>query len=480
MTQEEFKALANKIAEVAPDQLPVFIDNPDAFDYNVLEGYSDFTNKYKNIADFKLDKPKIMAEIYQQFDGKFPSNARFQSLLNKYNWLNKEELKEWFDKTNNYKELYEKEREAEFRKAQRKQEVDKEWGFLDNLLASEYSKQRYIDNPDASIFGKEGKFNPYSTAGQEELTDVILGGTGAVADLLPGVGALVAPTVRLGRDVYHNVSDSEYKKDIKSIIKDAALDYGTNSGAWLLANARKGAKAANELASNDVKRAINFANEDKAVKEGLSMMQTGVNRIPSIPDIIRYREFGIDDPFNDIVLKNTIMDLPESSMKRELIPLVSDIKSKPINRSAVQDIINKYNRESMKPYQATLRQKIKDNRFLPEEARQGSPYLESAIATKPVSELTKLEQASYLFNILSAQLNKGRLGQTIIQEGATLTGRNSSKPNLVETALQKKEKEDNINRIINNYSLLWNKKSPPPEAKDSPLIKAAWERWSKE
>ena len=112
MTDQEIETMANKIAEVAPDQVATFLSNPDAFDYNVLEGYSDFTDKYKNVADFVIDKPKIMSELYQQFDGKFPGEARLYSLTNKYPWLNTTELKDWFDKTNEYKKMYEAEREA--------------------------------------------------------------------------------------------------------------------------------------------------------------------------------------------------------------------------------------------------------------------------------------------------------------------------------------------------------------------------------
>lgn len=480
MTDQEIETMANKIAEVAPDQVATFLSNPDAFDYNILEGYSDFTDKYKNVADFIIDKPKIMSELYQQFDGKFPGEARLYSLSKKYPWLNTSELKEWFDKTNEYKKMYEAEREAEAGKTRRKQEIDKEW-FLQNLLASDYSKQRYIDDPNASVFGKEGSFDPSSTQGQEELQDVILGGTGAVADLIPGAGALIAPTIRTGRDVLHYFSDSPYKKSVRDIGRDAALDYGINTGAWLLANARKGAKAATELSSNDVKRAVNLANENNAIHEGLGMVEaTGASRIQSLPEILSYRNMGVANPINDIKLKNLIMDMPESSMKQELMPLVADIKKRPINRAEVNEIIQKYQKETNPAYQANLRAKLKQDKFLPEDARYGSPYLERAITTKPVSELKKLEQASYLFNRLSAQVNKGKLGQMLVQEGATVTGRTSGKPNVVETALQKKEREDSIERIINNYSLLWNKKSPPPEAKESPLIKAAWERWSKE
>ena len=481
MTQEEMDVIYNKLQEIGRNDLAkAFMSNPDGFDYSVLESDPNFVEKYKNVDDFKNDKYKIMGNLYLTFDGKMPTKERFNQLQSQYPWLNKGELQLWFDKTNKYRDMYKKEREQEAGKIRRKREIDNDWSMLQNLLASEYSKQRYIDNPDNSMFGKEGTFNPYSSEGQEEIRDVILGGTGAVADLIPGWGALIGPTIRTGRDIYHAGSDSPYKKDVGTIWKDAGLDYGTNVGAWLLSNARKGAKMANEMSSNDVKRSINFANETDAIKEGLGVMETGVARIPEREMIDLYRLAGTADPFNDIVLKNTITDLPESSMKRELMPLVADIKNKPVDRKAVQEVIQKYQRETNPIWQQQMRKNIMENRILPNEARQGSEYFESALAAKPFSELDLLDKGSFLFNRLSGEINKGKLGQVLMQEGATASGRLKGTPKVVLTEEQKKEREDNINRIISTYSLLWNKKSPPPEAKDSPLIKEAWEKWSKE
>ena len=480
MTPEQIDVIYNKLQELNRNDLAdLFLSNPDSFNYSALESDPNFVESYKNVADFIGDKSKIKSQIYAQLEGKFPTQERFEYLQERYPWLSKAELKEWFDKTNDYKKMYEAEREAEAGKMRRKKEIEDEW-FFQNLLASDYSKKRYINNPDESIFGKEGNFNPYSREGQEELRDVILGGTGAAADALPGIGAVVGPTIRLGRDLYHAYDeDSPYKKTAGNIFKDALMDYSTNTGAWLLSNARKGAKAANELSSNDVKRAVNFANEREAVKQGLKEMTTGVAGIPTTDQIKRAREFGVGITYNDIALKNTITDLPESSMKRELMPLVSDIKNKPIDRSAVQEIINKYTRESMPAYQQTMRNKVMNMEMLPDDARNGSEFLEKAIATKQFKDLGKLDKLSYIGNRLSAEINKGRLGQVAVQEAANLYGR-GSEPGIVETALMRKVKEDNIDRIINSYSILWNKKNPPPEAKDNPIIKAAWDKWSKE
>ena len=90
-----------------------------------------------------------------------------------------------------------------------------------------------------------------------------------------------------------------------------------------------------------------------------------------------------------------------------------------------------------------------------------------------------MQKAQYIGNRIANVINVGKAGQSFFQGTNTLSGR-GNQPNIVETSLRQKEKEDTINRIISSYSLLWNKKNPPPEAKDSPIIKAAWEKWSKE
>jgi hypothetical protein len=474
MTQEEFETMANKIGEVAPDQLPNFMSNPDNFDYNVLEGYSAFTDKYKNVANFLGDKNAIKAQIWNDLNGKFPSEPRFQSLKNEYPWLNKEDLKDWFDKTNEYKKFYEDEARKEGEKNLRKQEV-KEWGFLQNLLASDYSKQRYIDDPNASLFGKQGKFNPYTSQGQEELRDVILGGTGAVADLLPGAGAVVGPFIRAGRDISHKVTDSPYQKDIGQIGIDFGKDMTVNLGAWLLSNARKGAKAAQTFKDPEITRAMNLADETKNIKEGMTTVRPA-SRIPEQRMTDLYRALNVEDPMNDMVLKNLINDMPESYLKKELLPFVSNIKNKPINRQGVIDVLNKYERETVGPWQDVLRKDLAQNRMLPEEARNGSEYLESALGSKPYKDLSKTQKAKYAINRAAELANTGWPGQIMVQEGYTSVGRGKT-PNVVETALQKAEKEATIDRLISSYSLLWNKNKEPVEAKNNPLIKAAYDKW---
>ena len=246
----------------------------------------------------------------------------------------------------------------------------------------------------------------------------------------------------------------------------------------MVANARKGAKAAQAFKDPEVARAMNLVDDTKAIKEGLATVRPA-SRIPEQKMTDLYRALSVEDPMNDIVLKNLINDMPESYLKKELLPFVSDIKNKPINRQGVIDVLNKYERETVGPWQDALRKDLRQNKMLPEEARQGSEYLESALGSKPYKELSKLQKGKYALNRAAELINTGWPGQVMVQEGYTSVGRGKT-PNVVETALQKAEKEATIDRLISSYSLLWNKNKEPAEAKNNPIIKAAWEKWKEQ
>lgn len=480
MKDEEIETMVNKIGEVAPDQVANFLANPEAFDYSVLEGYTDFTDKYRNVADFVGDKAGIKATIWQDFGGKFPTDARFLSLKEKYPWLNKEDLKEWFDKTNEYKKFYEDERKKEAQKNLRKKEVQ-DWGFWRNLLASDYEKQRYIEDPNAALFGEQA---PALGAAPETrwgaTGDLVTGGAGAVADVLPGVGkSLIGPGIRAGRDVAHKVTDSPYQKDWTQIGQDVTADVATNLGAALLFNARKGAKMASNASDKEVKSALETARETEHIKTGLPQVAEHM-RIPTQPEIDFYRAVNLPYPSSDRALRNAVRDIPDSDMKRELLAVVNTDPGRPINRAEVQRIYQKYLTQTQPGMREVVR--FADDYMQPISKIGNEPvtqYLRNVADAKKFSELTKYQKAQYLANKAAMAINSGNVGQVAVQEGANYRGRGSN-PKLVETALMKAEQEETIKRIIANYSLLWNKNKEPAEAKNNPIIKAAWKKWSEE
>lgn len=118
----------------------------------------------------------------------------------------------------------------------RKKELDEmAWYNPQKWATSDYEKQRYIDDPNTSFIGKEGKFNPYSKEGQMAISDAALGALGAAVDVIPGVGGIVVgPAVRAARDINHVYNDSKFKKSGTEIAQDAAEDLLFNVGADIL------------------------------------------------------------------------------------------------------------------------------------------------------------------------------------------------------------------------------------------------------
>lgn len=469
MTKEEIQTMANKIGEVAPKLAAQFIADPDNFDYSQLEYYTKFTDKYKNVADFTGDKAKIMSDLWQQMDGKYPSDARMLSIQQQYPFINKDELYNWFDKSNAYKAEYEAEREAAAARKRRELEI-KDWGWRD-FIASDYEKQRYLDNPNEALFGEQapalGEAPETRWGATGDLATGIAAGAADVAPLPFGAQIWAGPAIRAARDIGHKVSDSPYQKDVTTIGKDVVKDMGFNLGAAFLANARRGARIANLAVDPKVGDALALADETKNIQQGIKNVAEYADLPKSVAEV-KYMH-------TDAELFNAIKDLPESELKAELKPLVSDFTNKPINRVAVHKVLSKYGMES-NPTVAKMNKKLVQQNDLPMQFEGNNAYYTKTIASPTYKELNNLQKAQYQANMLMDAINAGKLGQTATQAFYTGIGR-GNQPNIVETALRQKEKEDTIDRMISSYSLLWNTKNPPPEAKDSPLIKAAWEKW---
>lgn len=473
MTDEEITQRLNKLAEIDPELVPVFLKDPDNFDYSQLEGYSAFTDKYKNVADFTGDKAKILSDLYQQMDGQYPSDARMLSIQQQYPFINAAELKDWFDKTNAYKAEYEAEREAAAAKKKREQEV-KDWGWRD-FIASDYEKQRYVDDPNAALFGAQapdlGKAPETRWGAMGDLSTGIAAGVTDVAPLPFGAQIWAGPAIRAARDIGHKVSDSPYQKDVTTIGGDIAKDISFNLGAAFLANARRGARIASMARDPKVGDALALADETKNINEGIKRVAEYAEWPKNVADV-KYMH-------TDAELFNAVKAMPESELKSELMPLVSDFTNRPINRAAVNELFAKYGMQA-NPTVGKVNKKLVQQNELPLEFEGNNAFYTKTIASPTYEDLSKLQKAQYQAVKLTNAINAGKLGQSAFEGYNTAVIGRGSQPNIVETALRQKEKEDTINRLISSYSLLWNKKNPPPEAKDSPLIKAAWEKWSKE
>lgn len=125
--------------------------------------------------------------------------------------------KGWEDETNA--------RKQQAGRTRRTKEIEKDWPWYKKLLANEYSQARYIDDPNSTPFGKEGKFDPFDN--KLELANIGLQGASLAGDAIPGVWGYVAgPGLRLTNDIVQEAGD--YGKDLKDIAYDRALDLGTS------------------------------------------------------------------------------------------------------------------------------------------------------------------------------------------------------------------------------------------------------------
>ena len=126
-------------------------------------------------------------------------------------------------------------------RARRAKEVNERfaWNF-----APKSSQQRYIDDPNATIFGKEGKYNPFSKEGQDDLRDVALGIAGTVGDFIPGYGAAVGPIARTIRNEELIRTKSKYAPSLADAGKEFLNDAGTFGAAAWLQNFRQGKRMA--------------------------------------------------------------------------------------------------------------------------------------------------------------------------------------------------------------------------------------------
>jgi hypothetical protein len=308
MTDSQRDEILNKLGDIDPALAESFSKSSDPEKWlreANLEGYSEFTDNYESLDDFIGDRDKILAKLYQNMDGKIPSGARMQSFREKHPEISEEDIVAWFNKTNQYREDELKAKRYEYDRMKRAEEV-KNMSPITSMFVSDYSKKRYIDDPSTSILGGS-QFNPYSSEGQKEIRDQLLGASAGVADFIPGFGGVVAgPVIRSGRDVAH--MDEKYKPEeniltnfTKDVAFNAGVEYLPTAVLRKLGKAERGASASNwigdayytknldkELATNQ--KARNLAQEALSRQEEKAMTGTSLgekelwNDIRRLPD----------------------------------------------------------------------------------------------------------------------------------------------------------------------------------------------------
>lgn len=319
MSDEQLERIAEQLNEIDQNLTNEFIKSNNKEQWlrnnaSILEGYSDYTDKYSNIEDFIGDRYTRLSKLYKELDGEQPSKARMQSFLEKNPDISAKDVNEWFIKSNNYKEDYIKERQMEADRFKRIKEV-KDLPWYKDVFTSDYSKQRYIDDPTTSILGGS-QFNPYSKEGQSEIRDAILGVTAGVADIIPTpiqTQVWLGPAIRGGRDVYHGESDESYKPEgtkWSDYAKRAIYDAGANAAFeytpnWLARKLSRMERGAGEQLNKYIAQPY----MDMKLNKETALINDSYNEVNKL----------LESNIEPLEMVNQIKSLPDSEYKQALL-----------------------------------------------------------------------------------------------------------------------------------------------------------------
>lgn len=322
MSNEQINQIINRLGELGESGqalIPGFLvsDNKDQYIRDLaptLEMISKYTDNYSNVEDFIGDRNTRLSKFYKDLDGKKPSKARMYSFVSKNPDISEQDVNAWFDKTNQYKEDYKKEREYEAGRYKREKEV-KDLPWYKDVFTSDYSKQRYIDDPTTSVLGGS-QFNPYSSEGQSEIRDMLLGGLSGAADVVPTPALThlwLGPAIRTGRDVEHEVMDERYKPEGTSLF-DYAKRFGRDVGAntlfeytpnWLA----RGAGRLNKGAGKEINKYIAQPYNAYKLAEEESLIKKSYDTVDKL----------LKSDITPLEMYNEIKSLPESEYKQSLL-----------------------------------------------------------------------------------------------------------------------------------------------------------------
>lgn len=418
MSDEQINEIGRKLREIDKDLYLSFVraENKDSWisqNAGNLEEDSWFTDNYKNIADFTGDRNKAIADLYRDLDGATPTKARLHSFTKKHPDISEQEVLDWFKKTNDIKLEEIARREDEADKIRRAREVREEWNLLDHpiraLAASEYEKERYINEPWNATIGKEAA--GFIGSSIPSKLDVISGTAAAGADLVPGAGSVFAgPAIRFGRDLAHKAPGSTYQKDWGTLLSDAGKDVAMNATAFGLANTRKLARVARGFMSDNAKTAMTVDDLVSNTKQGLNDLDKLSKMEGAFYDPVQFRrmvEYGI----------------PEGPMKEELKTASKDWITGDIDWNAVRDIRERY------AAQVATEDPVSVARAAQTAAEEGykvngaTPVLEARIL-RP--ELTKPEKIGISILRGIEAVNTGKPGQMVYQQIPNVSGKRSS------------------------------------------------------
>lgn len=433
------------------------------------EGWSEFANK--NIKSL----PEQLRESFGTSDTKNPFRRPKNFVDEIYNTKYKDKVSRAkfdsaIDKMAEYWDIDKNARDMEAGKTRREREVNTEWGLGGGigglaraLLASDYERQRYINEPEKAIFGKEAD-GPWYNKG-EAVSDVLYGTSGAVADMFPGLGAFAGPAIRGARDAQHVITDSKYQKSGADIGADITKDVMVTGPIALLPNFRRAKRMMvnlpgssgiqKNIALNDARAAVNAGAAPDAIKETINLFD--------------------DIPKRKLMVWKEVDALPDSYLKSQLQGELAKVEPdwdavRKYLDAATFDVAHSANTEMNKANAAMTESiilggdpKVHHIQELP----QYGPLTRQMLNTPMLSPLEA--KALPVYDAVSKALGN-ELGSRGLKASATLTGRGSNKPSKVET----KAERDELERIKKEEARFWKAGFIPNKAPGDPL----WEAYS--
>lgn len=488
MTDQQIDIVYNRLGDIDPEFAESFINSEDKDKWlidneDMLEGTTAYTESYKNLDDLKGDRLEALSKFWMERRGKKLSEDRLEQFI--YDHPNiygedpdmesaKKDVRDYFAKTDAYYDQFNTSRKEEADRIRRQQEVEgkrigedakKNWGPIWRAITSEYEKQRYINDPNSALFGYDApKLGDAPNTRWAATGDLVAGALASTADLAPlkatGIGGIVStalgPSIRFLRDAAHAASDSSaYKKDWQSIITDAGTDLATNATANYLLNFRKGGRVlgqATEMTPN--------------LQRGIQLEKDLANTVAGIEKVEKAEKTGR-------AMRMAVLDMPESPLKRELLPLVEDVDN--VDFQAIGAITERYKMDA-NPFTLDIR-RITEGTDYPAKLPPPTNLAKEALDVAPY---TRGEKWELLKSKAKDRLTTGVVGRGVMNEMSNI--HDGSTPNLVENALTNKPEYKFKTADPNDEVLirLWKAKFVP--GKNDPLYDdyLEWKRQEEE
>lgn len=419
-----------------------FMKKWDDWMYENSEGWNSFRPQTKDVYT-------RMREAFGSSDESNPFNVSEGKSRQIYEDNFKDVQKEQFDKAlSNMSKFWEDEKRAREYNAgriKRTQEI-KDWPLWKQVLASDYAKQRYINEPEKSIFSDEGEW--YNKG--DDVSDLAYGIAGAAGDALPGYGTFVGPAVRAARDIQHKVTDSPYQKEWSDIGQDALSDAAINFGVEYMPTAilNRGRKAGKNIGKSDevfsdYAAEMNFAQRQHANDAAFEYLNKNL------------------DMFADArVAQIRVNSMPESDIKNDMLKLVNSDKYSKREVERYMDAYQKANENGIDAYTY-----VKSNSNVrPNKNIKTDNLGENTIDFfKSKERLMGLPESKLRTGVAKLSTKYAPAGQTIVKEIDTAKGRGST-PEADKQLVKDWYKQ--------NYARDWELGFKPNEKEGDPLWEA--------